>query len=140
MPGLQRLTCGATERGFTLVEALVSLTILGLAVVTVLEVTARTVGTQASAERHLEAVALAEAKLNELALLSIDSLKRYAEARSGALSLRSRSYRWSALVRRDAEEAALWEAAVRIEWAGGEFDLETVFYRRERLRASGREP
>lgn len=132
---------GGAERGFTLVEALVSLAILGMAVVTALEVTARTLGTQASAERHLEAVALADAKLNELALLPSDSLALYADVRSGEVELESRDYRWRAIVRRDANDAALWAAAVRIEWSGGAFDLETVLYRRpgvrERLRGEG---
>lgn len=118
-----------------------SLAILGMAVVAALEVTARTLGTQASAERHLEAVALADAKLNELTLLPSDSLALYADTRSGEISLESRRYRWKAIVRRDPGEAALWAAAVRVEWSGGEFDAETVIYRRpgvrERLRGSG---
>lgn len=135
IPGPQRSMSGAGERGFTLLEVLVALAILGTTLVAALEVTGVTLRTQAAASRHIEAVALAEAKMNELVLLSSDSLEWYTVARSGTTALPPRQYEWSALVRQDAETPRLWHAAVAIDWPDGRFDLETVFYRRERTRS-----
>ena len=122
---------GRTERGFTLVEALVALTILGLAVVLALEVAAQTLRAQATAEQHLEAALLAEARLNELTLLPADSLDGYGEPRVGTVSL-SRPYRWRALVLPVPDTDDLWRAAVRVEWGDGDLDVETMFFRRGR--------
>jgi len=125
------------DGGFTLVEALVALAILGLGVTAALELSARTLRTQAAAERHLEAVTLAEAKMNELAILPSTSLEQYAGIESGNVGLGGRSYSWQAVVRREPGTTTLWRAAVRIEWEDGDFDLETVLYhpdRRRRLR------
>ncbi|MDH3291127.1 MAG: prepilin-type N-terminal cleavage/methylation domain-containing protein [Gemmatimonadota bacterium] len=133
--GRRRSACSGAERGFTLIEALVSLFIVSLAIVAMVQASARTLRTQASAERHLEAVALAESRLDAIALLPEDSLEGYADARSGEISLGLRRYVWRALVRKE-QDTRLWRAAVSIEWEEGDFDLETVFYRRgdDRLR------
>lgn len=128
--------------GFTLVEALVALAVLGVTLVGALEVTSRTLRVQAAAERHLEAVALANAKLNQLATLPVDSLASYQTRRTGNVRLGGHRYAWQALARRDSSDFALWEAAVRVEWGEGEFTAETAFYRREpdRLRGAGYSP
>ncbi len=73
--------------------------------------------------------------MNELVLFPSDSLEWYTVARSGTTPLPPRQYEWSALVRRDGEAPRLWHAAVAIDWPYGRFDLETVFYRRERTRS-----
>ncbi len=124
---------GSAERGFTLIEALVSLLLVSLAVVVMVRASARTLWTQNSAERHVEAVALADSKLNEIVLFPADSLAWYAQVRSGQFSLGRRRYAWRAIVRRE-DNKPLWQAAVSIEWGGGAFDVETVFYRRRIAR------
>lgn len=128
IPGRLRSPCSGAERGFTLIEALVSLFIVSLAIVAMVQASARTLRTQASAERHLEAVALAETRLEAIALLPEDSLEWYADARSGEISLGLRRYVWRAIVRKE-QDTRLWRAAVSIEWEAGDFDLETVLFR-----------
>lgn len=122
----------ARSDGFTLVEALVALLVLGLAVTAAVEASALTMRTQVAAERHLEAVALADAKLNELAALPTAALASLTQPSSGELVLPPHRYAWRAAVRRDTASPTLWHAAVSVEWAGGTFDLETVLYRRPR--------
>jgi type II secretion system protein I len=133
--GRRRSACSGAERGFTLIEALVSLFIVSLAIVAMVQASARTLRTQASAERHLEAVALAEWRLDAIAVLPDDSLEWYADVRSGQISLGLRRYVWHAIVRQQ-QDTRLWRAEVSIEWEEGDFDLETVFFRRgdDRLR------
>lgn len=107
-----------------------ALAILGLAVIVALEVGAQTLRAQAAAERHLEAVVLAESRLTELTLLPADSLVMYGEPRVGTVVM-SRPYRWRASVRPEPQDG-LWRAVVAIEWAGGDLVVATVFYRRGR--------
>lgn len=124
------------EAGFTLVEALVALAILSLAVVAALETASRTLGTQAAAARHLEAVALADARLNALAALPADQLAGRVGSEAGTVELDSRSYSWRSRLRRGEAAPELWTAAVRVSWEGGEFDLETTLYRPTRADRS----
>ncbi len=131
---------GGDRSGLTLVETLIAVSILGIGIAAALEMSARTLRTQAAAERHLEGVALAEAKMNELATLPPDALLGYAETQSGELELNRRSYRWQARVQRDIASPALWNAAVRIEWRGGDYDLKTTLFRPGRIRSLGGRP
>lgn len=132
--GPVRLRRPGAERGFTLVEALVSLAVLGMAVVVVLEVSSTTLRTQSVAQRHLEAIALADARLNEIAVLSADSLERYIPGLSGEIALSPVRYTWHASVRRESPNADLWRAAVVVAWSDGDVAVETLFYRPGRAR------
>lgn len=118
------------ESGITLVEALVALAILALAVTAVLETSGRTLRTQAMAEAHVEGVALAEWKMNELATLSADSLARRSALEFGEVALDARRYRWETTIVPDPDSRDLWHASVSVEWNGGRYDLATVFFRR----------
>ena len=129
--GLQRLKRRDASGGFTLLEAVVALAILGVVLVAALEAAGQALRTQAVAQRHVEAVGLAESKMNALVASPLDSLGWYSTTRSGRNALASNSYTWRVITRQDPEAPQLWEAAVLIEWDGGEFDLETTFYRRE---------
>lgn len=135
--GQVRSRRGVADQGFTLVEAMVALAILGLAVVASLEISALTLQTQTAARRHLEAVSLADSRLNELAVLSADSLEVYAAGRSGEIVLDQRRYEWRAMVQPQ-QTRGLWRAAVVVQWDDGELAVETMFYRRGRpLRRVG---
>jgi Tfp pilus assembly protein PilV len=119
------------------VEALVALVILALSVAAALEASSVTLRTQKAAERQLEAVALADAKMNELATLGPQELETYATPQGGTVELETRLYRWVAAARPDERDVGIWWARVRIEWTDGEFDLESAFYRPPRRGALG---
>jgi prepilin-type N-terminal cleavage/methylation domain-containing protein len=129
--------CAGGERGFTLVEAVVALFILGLAVVAMEQAAGRAVGVQAAAARRLEAVSVADWKLNELAALPSESLAQFRLPRSGVVELGPRRYHWQSSVRRQDEASALWEASVAVAWDRGRVDLRTLFYRPPERRGPG---
>jgi Tfp pilus assembly protein PilV len=129
IPGLARSTWHAAERGFTLVEAVVALFVASLAIVVMVQSSARTLRSQAAAERHVEAVAVADAQLDAILLLPEDSLEAYADGRSGEVLLGRRGYVWRATVQQEGH-TRLWRANVSVEWGEGDFAVETVFFRR----------
>ncbi|UCF18647.1 MAG: prepilin-type N-terminal cleavage/methylation domain-containing protein [Gemmatimonadota bacterium] len=120
---------GGAESGFTLVEALVALAIFALGLATAFEVSSRTLRAQAAAERHREAVALADWKMNELSTLPPELLLQYREAQAGEVTLSRRRYRWRAIARPEANAPQFWHAAVRIDWEASDFEVETILYR-----------
>ena len=123
---------GVARRGFTLLEALIALLIVGLAVVATVEAFGGGLRAEREVSRHLEAVALAEARINELALLAPDSLALYAVPREGVFPAPFGQYRWRAVVREEVGSPALLRAAVMVAWGASSYELETVFYKRGR--------
>lgn len=125
-----RADAGRTA-GFTLLEVLVALAVLGVALVAAVEGIAATTRGAVAVRRSLAAVALAEARLEELALLPADSLAGYARLQRGRFAPPFGEFGWRALATRDSADATLLRAAVLVEWPAGEYTLETVFYRPE---------
>lgn len=123
---------GTGERGFTLIETIVALTIVGLTAVALAESFAGGLRGQAAVAHNLEAVALAEAKLYELALLPTDSLARYDRSPGVPFPAPFGDYRWSARARPVADRPGLIGLAVLVVWPRGEYSLETVLYRAPR--------
>jgi len=131
MPGRRHLSRRPAEAGFTLIEALVALAVLGIAMVTALEATSQILRSQTATLREREAVVLAEAKLNELSAAPRDSLSAWLPERSGRITLAGRDYAWHTRLGREPGTRALWRAAVRVEWRSGDYTLETLLRRRE---------
>lgn len=121
------------RRGFTLVEAVVALLILGLALTPMLGAVTAGVRAQGRLRAAHESVSLAEAKMNELALVPADSIAGYLRPRSGWFAEPFGGYRWRALLRPDPASPALVRGAVLVEWRDGSYSLETVFHRPEML-------
>jgi len=117
----------------------VALAVLGIAIVTALEATSQILRSQAAALREREAVALAEAKLGELASAPRDSVSAWLPERSGRVTLGGREYGWHTRLGRESGTQALWRAAVRVEWPSGDYELETLLRRRE-WPSRGRSP
>lgn len=117
------------ERGFTLVEATVALLLLGVALVPLLQSVTAGVRSEGDLAATLNAVPLAESRMEELSLLPLDSLDDYLTIRGGSFAPPHAGYRWSALLRPSPESPALVQAAVRVEWEGGGYSLETFFHR-----------
>lgn len=141
-PGAVRTRDGARRRagqaGFTLLEALVALMVVGLAVAGALEAASRALAGQDDASRHAEATALAEARLNEIAVLPRDSLDGLEAEGWRTRDLSGRTYRQRSAVRPAEGGAHLWHVTTVVAWADGSVELATVFHRPPRDPAGGR--
>lgn len=130
---------GRRQGGFTLLEALVALLLVGLGVVGALEAASRTLRTQADVGRHAEAASLADERLSALSLLPRDSLAACCDARWRTVRLDDRRYRRRADVA-EAGGEGLWRAAVEVAWEDGTVRLETLVYRPDRLAGARGSP
>jgi prepilin-type N-terminal cleavage/methylation domain-containing protein len=119
--------------GFTLLESLVALLILGVALTPLLGAVTDGVRKQGRLREMHESVALAEAKMEELAMVPADSIALYVRPRGGWFAAPFGGYRWRALLRPDPESPALVRGAVLVEWRGGSYSLETIFHRPDLL-------
>lgn len=130
MPRPDRLR---SRGGFTLLESVVALLILGLALTPLLSAVSAGVRAQGGLEAMHDGVALAEAKMAELALTPVDSIPHYLQAREGWFPAPFGGYRWRVLLRPEPESPALVRGAVLVQWKDGEYSLETLFHRPEML-------
>ena len=115
--------------GFTVLEALIALVIIGFAVVTTAEALGGGLRAEGQVSRHLEAVALAESRMNELGALLRDSTAYYADGRDGVFAPPFESYRWRATIQPVPNVRSLIHANVSVTWERGSYALETLFYR-----------
>lgn len=129
---------GADEAGFTLLEALVALMVVGLAVAGSLEAASRALAAQGEATRRAEATALAEERLNEIAVLPRDSLPGLGSGGWIRLDLAGRVYRRRSSAGRAGDDGDLWRVTTRVAWSGGSVELTTIFYRPPDDPAEGR--
>lgn len=122
-----------TDRGFTLIEAMVAMAIMGLVLVSLSAATSQALRAESKATMQLEAVALAEAKMNEITALPTPGLGGYVNPREGGFDEGFEDFRWRAVVRPLEASNRLYRAAVNVSWDEGSFDLETVIYRVPRI-------
>lgn len=131
-PG-RRGTVRRADAGFTLLEAMIALVLLGLALVPLMRSVGSGVREQGRLRAHVDAVSLAEARMLELSVLSADSVRAYLQPREDAFPAPFEGYRWRAVLRAEERSPALVRAAVLVRWTGGEYSLETVFHRTDLL-------
>lgn len=118
------------RQGFTLLEAVVALAILGLASVAALSALSAELRTAHGARRALEAASLAQDRLATLELLPADELRPLPDSlRRGRFREPFAEYAWEASVREIPAEHDLYEAAVRVEWDSGSYPLHVLLYR-----------
>jgi len=123
----------AAERGFTVLEALVAVTIVGMTAVASLATFGRQLQAGARAEAALEAEALADEQLARLRLLPVVALQALPDSlRSGTFPPPFERYRWTSTIRARLHEADLHEATATVRWDGGEFAVSTRLYRPSR--------
>ncbi|MFN2567809.1 MAG: prepilin-type N-terminal cleavage/methylation domain-containing protein [Gemmatimonadaceae bacterium] len=125
---VRRRPVGRARRGFTVLEALIALTIIGFAVVATVEALGGGLRAEAQVSRQLEAVTLAESRMNELGALPRDSLLQYVRRRDGVFAPPFERYRWRTAIEPVAGTRTLLRATVTVAWDGRTYALETVFY------------
>ena len=129
----------ARPSGFTLVEALVALAIVGVALVATIDAFGAGLRSHAAVDRHLAAVALADARLDAIAATPYDSLDRRMGDAAGDFAAPFLGYHWQSRTWRDAASPALVHAVVRVRWAtGGDYAVATVLYRPRALSLEAR--
>jgi diadenosine tetraphosphatase ApaH/serine/threonine PP2A family protein phosphatase len=121
--------------GFTVLETVVALLILGLALTPLLGSTLAGVRETAKLRSAHEAVSLAEARMASLEVVPVDSIAFYRVPRVGWFPPPFGGFRWRAILRADPATPALVRGAVLVEWKTGTYSLETVFHRPDLLPA-----
>lgn len=127
----------STQEGFSLLEAVVALAVVGAAVVGATEAASRTLRTQAEASRHAEAAALADAALDEATLMNRDSLERRAGPDRETVRLQDDTYLVVTRSRPVGDDGRLWRLETRVTWTDGTLRLATTVYRPDRSPVTG---
>jgi prepilin-type N-terminal cleavage/methylation domain-containing protein len=116
--------------GFTLLEASVSLAIIGVVAIGALEAFAAEARTARQARLAAPAVAAAAEQLARLELLEAPALRALPDSmRRGALVDDAQSYEWRASVDVVPGEPDLFALRVEVRWSAGEYVLTSHAYR-----------
>lgn len=116
--------------GFTLLEAMVSLTIIGLVAIGALEAFAAETLAARQARLTIPAVAVAAEQLARLELLDAPSLFALPDSlESGKITDGGHSYEWRASVARVPQEPDLYALNIEVKWEAGSYSLATQAYR-----------
>lgn len=116
--------------GFSLLEAVIAVAIIGICTVAVLSAFAVELRTAERARRNLEAMSLAEHRVAELRLLPAAELRVLPEPiRRGRFAPPLDSYRWESSVNLVVDERDLYQVTVLVYWGEGEYPLRTRLYR-----------
>ena len=126
------MTSADADAGFTLVEALVALALLGALVLGGVTAASRALRTQARAEVELHALALADEMLQAAEVLPLDSLYAHREPRRGTATVHGRPFRWSLAAAPEPDRERLWRVVAVVVHDRGEVRLETLLFRRIR--------
>ena len=133
--------CGTADRarrGFTLIETLAALVVVGFVAVLAVGSFGDGLRVQRRTRQHAEGVALAELRMSELSAWPVDSLLDRGGDRAGAFPSPYAGYRWRSTVRRSPASGVLLDVSVTVAWPEGEYDLATVLYRPEAELGGGR--
>lgn len=126
---------GATGRagrraGFTLLEAAVSLVIVGMVAIGALHASAAESRAAVRARAAAPAAALAAERLSRLQLAPPQALRALPDSlRRGALVAPAGRYDWLASASRVDGESDLYTLRVEVSWRGGSYALATRAYR-----------
>ena len=123
-----------SERGITLFESVVAITIVAMTAVSALEASGAEMRTAARARRALEVEALAQARLDFMQLLNDRELESLPDSVDhGKFDPPLDEYSWKTTSASVAEAAGVYNVRVTISWTDGSYTARTNFYRRPRI-------
>jgi prepilin-type N-terminal cleavage/methylation domain-containing protein len=124
--------------GFSLLEAVVALAIVGITAVSALASVAAELRAAEDARATLEAEALAVHRMATLELLTADELQRIPDSLArGTFDPPFERYSWTASSEPVLGEEGLTEVDLEIAWKGGSFPLRTLLFRLSPVAALG---
>ncbi len=120
--------------GFSLLEAVVALAIVGVTAVAALASVGAELRAAGDARTMLEAEALAVHQLSTIEMLTAEQLQRIPDSLArGQFDAPFERYRWTASSEPVLGEEGLTEVRVDIAWEGGSLPLRTLLFRRSAL-------
>ena len=118
------------RRGVSLLEAVVSIAIVGMTAISALESVGSGMRTAEKAKRALEAEALATSRLEFFDLLADRELQAIPDSvESGKFPEPMNEYSWKASSTALAEQAGVYDVRVTVSWPTGTYTLRSYQYR-----------
>jgi type II secretory pathway pseudopilin PulG len=123
-----------SRQGLSLLEAVVSIAIVGLTSVSALEAVGSQMRTAETARRNTEAAALATTRLDFMELMSDRELQALPDSVSkGEFAAPLNEYSWTTTSDPYSDEAGVFVVRTVIHWPTGSYTVRTYMYRRPQL-------
>ncbi len=122
------------RRGVSLMEAVISVAIVGMTAVAALEAVGGDMRTAEKGKRAIETEALATSRLQFMNLLTDRELQAIPDSvENGKFDPPLDEYSWKTAVRPLDDQAGVYDVRVTISWATGSYRVKTYAYRRPAL-------
>jgi type II secretion system protein I len=123
-----------TRSGFTLLEAVVALFIIGIAAIAALEAVGGELRSHEKVQRTLEAETLADYQLAQTQMLFYEDFVAFPDSLArGRFAEPFDNYSWVTQVEPVVNEENLFRVDLTVSWTGGEYELNTMIYRRPQV-------
>ena len=129
------------RKGFSLLEAIVALFIVGIAAISALEAVGQQLRAHAVVQRQLEAEALAEYRMSLIQLLFHEEFTSFPDSLSrGRFDEPFERYSWDTRVEQHYDEREnLFSVDLTVSWDGGSYSLNNMLYRRPQTLSTGQQ-
>ena len=124
----------SSRAGFSLLEAVAAIAIVGITSVSALEAVGSNMRTAEKSRRALEAEALATSRLDFMDLLTDRELQALPDTvESGKFDKPLDEYSWKTTSAPVSEQAGVYDVRITVDWPTGSYTLRTYQYRRPPL-------
>jgi prepilin-type N-terminal cleavage/methylation domain-containing protein len=118
------------RRGFSLMEAVVAVAVVGMTAVSALEAVGTDMRTAARSKRAIEAEALATSRLQFMDLLTDRELQSLPDSvQSGKFAPPLNEYAWTTTSTPLTDQAGVYDVRVSVTWPNGSYVLKSYLYR-----------